>query len=223
HPDMIRRQMEIITSAQVEIVITAHQEINERQLPTDVYVEDAIELLDRKEVIRRLIEDQDIQSYFWGKLYKAEIIKKLRFPEDYTYEDTAMLAEILMSTDCIAYSKSVYYFYYMNPNSILHSRDLRLNLQQLRAYEKQMQDIVTVYPEFQAMLELRHFRLELSTYCYYLKQYVGDAQYTVALQKVWREMSARKKSMAKAQIKLLPAEHLRFLRCRMQRILRHVS
>ncbi len=223
HPDMIRRQVEIMQSSHAGIVITGHREINERRIPDDQYVEERVEVFKSKEIIRKLIEDVEINSYFWGKLYRAEYIKRIRFPEEYTYEDTAMLAEIILSAEYIAYNRSVNYFYYQNPNSILHMRDLNLNLQQLRAYQKQMKDIVAVYPEFGMALQQRHFRLELSTYCYYLKQYLRDTNYTEAMRNLWIDLCARRKRMKKDKIKITVDENLRYLRCAIKRALYHAA
>ncbi len=223
HPDMIRRQLEILLSTHAEIVITSHRDVNARIVPDHPYSDEQVVFFEPKDIVQKLIEDQEINSYLWGKMYQSDCIKEIRVPEEYAYEDTAILVKIMLNAKKIAFNRSENYFYYQNPESILHKRTLSLNLQQLKAYQKQMADIVEVYPEFEESLEQRHFRMEVSTYCYYLEQYLQDTNYTEVMRNLWIDLCARRKRMKKDKIKITVDENLRYLRCAIKRALYHAA
>ncbi len=217
HPDMIRRQLELLEEYQAEIVVTRHQEVNNRFFPKEQLYQ-CSERLEQKEAVKKLIEDREIQSFFWGKLYKTSLIKDVYFPEEYTYEDTAAIAGIFLKTPYVVYSPSVYYYYFQNPNSVLHSRDLNLNLQQLMAYERQMAEIVAVYPEYQMWLESRHLKLEMSTWRYYYTEYRNQEKYRQQMSVMKTDMMQRYHRIVKKTQYLSLKDRLRYFRCIIEKL-----
>lgn len=56
--------------------------------------------------------------YAWGKLYRRELFREVRYPVGLTDEDVPTTFSIIMESDRIVYSTKVVYDYYYNPQSI---------------------------------------------------------------------------------------------------------
>ena len=63
----------------------------------------------------------DNDGVVWGKLYKRDIIGKVRFPVGRLFEDCAALYRIIENAHKVGYIDKQMYCYYKNPNSISHS------------------------------------------------------------------------------------------------------
>lgn len=73
-----------------------------------------------------VIRDNQIQGdafdclygYPWGKIYKAKLLSDFIFPEDYWYEDTALIYRVWTNTHQIATIKPIVYYYRINEKGI---------------------------------------------------------------------------------------------------------
>ena len=60
--------------------------------------------------------------FVWGKLYKKNLLSKMRFEEEVFYEDAEFLLKVIHHTSSIATVPKVYYYYFSNPNSTMKSK-----------------------------------------------------------------------------------------------------
>lgn len=212
HKEMVNHLYNMCSNYDADMAIVDVLEVYDRDAPEE-QISDVFEVLDKKEAIAALIEDKKIRSFFQGKLIKTELLEHLRFPEGMSYEDMAIFQDVLLSARRIVYNPSPLFYYYQNSNSILHTRDLRLNLDQLNAFEKQKNAIISRYPEFADALELRQLRFEISTGCYYLAKYRNTEKYNSAIKQMKREMMARYKNLNGKHAPLSLGDRLRLFRC----------
>ncbi len=63
----------------------------------------------------------------WGKLYKAEIVKKYPFPKGRKHEDEATTCKYYFESKKVAVGNQCLYAYYQNPTSITHTQGAKLN------------------------------------------------------------------------------------------------
>lgn len=70
------------------------------------------------------IEKILISSSFspWNKLYKRDLFIDLRFPIGMTYEDFALIPQVMYRAHRIAYTNKVLYHYFVNQNSTIMSQ-----------------------------------------------------------------------------------------------------
>ena len=54
----------------------------------------------------------------WGKLYKAEVFKQVRFTKDVIFEDIDIMHEVFYKANTIVYSNAKLYAYQHRENSI---------------------------------------------------------------------------------------------------------
>lgn len=58
----------------------------------------------------------------WGKLYKKNLFSGFRFPVGITYEDFALIPQVMYKARRIAYVSDVLYHYYVNAHGIIMSK-----------------------------------------------------------------------------------------------------
>ena len=57
----------------------------------------------------------------WNKMFSRKVIGSLRFPEGMTYEDFAIIPQIINRATKVAYNHTILYHYFFNPNSTIVS------------------------------------------------------------------------------------------------------
>lgn len=78
------------------------------------------------EIYKLYFVDETITRETWGKAYKREILKKIRFPEGRLAEDLATTYLILSKCKRIVYTSEKLYYYRIRVNSIMRSRNIKL-------------------------------------------------------------------------------------------------
>lgn len=58
----------------------------------------------------------------WNKLYRRELFDGLRFPVGITYEDFALIPQVMFRAKKVGYTHAVLYHYFVNENSIIMSK-----------------------------------------------------------------------------------------------------
>lgn len=118
HPDMIRRLHEVAVCNSAQISICAHYEERGDKLLITQRVYDDIRIWDKKTALEKLVEDNDIKSYAWGKLYKAELFDGVRYPDGRNYEDIATTYFLFDKADKIVKIPDYLYYYLIRKDSI---------------------------------------------------------------------------------------------------------
>lgn len=98
-----------------------------------------------------LIYMMDVYKKFqvsaWNKLYKATLLKKVRYPKGIYYEDIATTYKLIDQCNKIAYSHNEYYFYQLRKNSITHSGFNKRDLDKIRNCTDLLEFVNKHYPE----------------------------------------------------------------------------
>ena len=75
----------------------------------------------------------------WGKLYRKECFETIRYPIGKLHEDEFTTYQILFRFPAVTVIDAPMYYYYVNPNSIVHSGQSRLREDKYDALEQQIQ------------------------------------------------------------------------------------
>lgn len=81
--------------------------------------------------------NNQVTAYAWGALYQRGCYEKIRFPVGKLFEDMFTTYKVLFSTDRIACSETVLYYYFLNEDSITLEKWKPERLAQLEALEEQ--------------------------------------------------------------------------------------
>ena len=103
------------------------------------------QILSRKEALLELIKNDYVKNFAWGKLYRADIVKKHRFPKGKFYEDSYW--QHLIVHECTRYGivPTPLYYYRQRSSGISGSFSLK-NLDLLRGYEERLSFVQANYP-----------------------------------------------------------------------------
>jgi len=106
----------------------------------------------------------------WNKIFKRSIIGELRFPEGMTYEDFALIPQVINRAKRIAYTDKVLYHYFFNENSTITSatRNKKTNRNILTAQHILEESELKGKPE---ILENFYLRRVLSSMAWSLLEY----------------------------------------------------
>ena len=94
-------------------------------------------ILNREEVIHRLIVDGSIVNVAWDKLYKSSLFKNVRYPEGYNYEDIRTTYKLFQKANNIVAIPDILYHYVQYKESISHKRTPKNKLDRWTAYYEQ--------------------------------------------------------------------------------------
>ena len=73
-----------------------------------------------------------------GKLYKRSVVGDIRYPRETTFDDEFFTYKLIYNAPKIIILDEAYYYYYVNPNSIMRGKREKMPLQYIRAYEERI-------------------------------------------------------------------------------------
>ena len=104
-------------------------------------------VLNRHEAMFELIKNDYVKNFAWGKLYRADIVKKYLFPKGKYYEDAYW--QHLIVHECNRYGIVPNPLYYYRQRSTGISGEFSLNnLDLLRGYEERLLFVRSFYPQY---------------------------------------------------------------------------
>lgn len=95
----------------------------------------------QKQCMSHLCRNKWFTSHVWNKLYRREVFEGIRFPCGKNYEDIAVMHELIMSADIIMCSSEILYHYFMRPESIIHVKSAKNELDNFQAYLKRFREV----------------------------------------------------------------------------------
>lgn len=124
----------------------------------------ATESLETEEALRRMLMNQGLGHQAWGKLFRRELWKNLRYPVGLLYEDYAVIYDVMLGASRVAAVTDAMYFYRMQEGSIMHSRIGEKNLTLLDTSERVTKMLSERYPSLRGAA----VRLMVVTYMRFL-------------------------------------------------------
>lgn len=100
------------------------------------------------EAMRYMQRRQAIFSFPWNKIYRAELLRSVEFPEgNFVGEDYNMLLQLFEKTDKIEYLELVGYHYAMTDNSASRSGYSESTLRAYRHYQEDYEIVCRLHPD----------------------------------------------------------------------------
>lgn len=81
-----------------------------------------------------------IYAYAWDKLYRKTLWQNVRFPVGRNWEDTATTFKVLFAVSSVSFVDAELYFYFMNPEGIVHRSWTPKKLDHLWAIKEALND-----------------------------------------------------------------------------------
>lgn len=120
-------------------------------------------VIDRNQALLELIKNDYVKNFAWGKLYKADIVKRHLFPKGKFFEDSYWQHLIVHETSQYGIVPTPLYYYRQRQTGISGEFSLR-NLDLLWGYEERLKFIQVNYPDYISEMVTRFFNLR-QNYC----------------------------------------------------------
>lgn len=148
-------------------------------------------ILNRHEAMLELIKNDYIKNFAWGKLYRADIVKKHPFPKGKYYEDSYW--QHLIVHECKRYGVlPTPLYYYRQRNSGISGEFSLKNLDLLRGYEERSVFVQEHYPEFNDVMSQSYYRV-VQSLCNVAKT-SSDSSVTAAYQAYYNDFMRKYES-----------------------------
>lgn len=147
-PDYIQALYTAAKRDDADISIVGMKRVFEGDSSSEGYKEEYIDCCyDTKAAIRELLTMGQISQEACGKLYKAEIFHGIRFPVGELYEDLAIMYQLFLRAERVAYSSRQLYRYFIREGSIMQAPfDMRQYVE-VRWIEEGVALVAQRYPE----------------------------------------------------------------------------
>lgn len=146
--------------------------------------------LTTEECLKRLLYQDGVETSAWGKLYKREIFKELRYPVGKLYEDIPVTYEVIKQSKKISVINNIDYYYFQRQNSI---QNMQFNIRKLDGVKHcycMMESVYCDFPNLKVAAECRYF----STVCNIMFQ-IKDKRYEAEKKVLWDEVVKYRKDI----------------------------
>ncbi|MBD5220301.1 MAG: glycosyltransferase [Bacteroidales bacterium] len=107
----------------------------------------SVKVLSKREAIKNILQERDLTTSAWGKLYKSNLFTNVRFPKGQLYEDLSTIYKIFDQVEQMAFYNIPLYCYRKNPNSIMNSRFRVQNMDFVNAHNDIIKYVEGNFPE----------------------------------------------------------------------------
>lgn len=121
------------------------------------------EVLASHELLDKMLYDEDVDVSAWGKLYRKDLFKNIKYPTGKIFEDAATTCQIFQVAQAAAIKSTPTYYYIRRPGSIT-SQDFNPQMFDLIEATNQMTaNIIKWYPDLAQGCARRKMFAHLST------------------------------------------------------------
>lgn len=119
--DSMYEEMLSVVDEKIDIVVCGHNIVSEDKIVEKVHSDGSISRINGEEALYLILEDEEIHSFAWDKIYRVDLFKNFRWEDLNYHEDVASTFKLFKKArNVILYNKPLYY-YRRNPLSICHT------------------------------------------------------------------------------------------------------
>lgn len=148
------------------------------------------ECLTSKECLKKLLYQDGVETSAWGKIYKRELFKQLRYPVGKLYEDIPVTYQAIKMSNRIAVISNIDYYYFQRTDSIQYQQFNLNKLDGVFHCRQLMESVKWDYPELSSAAECRYF----STVCNILFQ-IHATEFEQQKNELWSEVKKYRKNV----------------------------
>lgn len=166
--DMISRMINGFTlSDEVDITIVGHNVVDENYKLQEINTMKSSNFFSKKEALIELINDKNIHSYSWDKMYKRKLFEDVTFPEKRIFEDIATTYKLFYKSNLIYHCGGEPEInYYRNPNGITSNSEFNIE----EKLKKKHHITLAYYERYNFFKDKKMFDIEKLTYKIYVRK-----------------------------------------------------
>ncbi|WP_321826999.1 glycosyltransferase [Maribacter dokdonensis] len=147
HPKMIETMAQMTISEEADIVICGHYKVYDSETTEAIRGDGSIYVYKKEEALKKILEDVDINSFAWDKIYKKELFLNLRYPVGRIFEDTAFTYKVFEKAKKIVQLNNPFYYYLMRENSLSNTRNYKRNYHNFLAFYERFEFVNVNFKE----------------------------------------------------------------------------
>lgn len=136
----------ILEKDDVQISMLVGKQVSEKSEILDVQ-ETFHEVISAKEAIIRMLTRDVFTHENWGKLYRVDLWRNIRFPEDIIYDDLNTTYRVFAEADKVACGNAIKYSYVQRAGSLMHSKCSKRTLSVLDVVDDIAEYLVKRWPD----------------------------------------------------------------------------
>lgn len=133
HPEMIESMVSLAKSKNGDIIICGHFKVFEDNLQ-EIRNDGNITSYDGQEALGKILEDREINSFAWDKIYKRNLFENLRYPKGRIFEDTAFTYKLFEKAHKVVSINKAYYYYVMRETSLSNTKNIKRSYHNFLAF-----------------------------------------------------------------------------------------
>ena len=118
HTDIVKDLYDAAKRYDADISVCSHYQERGDKLSITERIYDNEAVYGSMEALKKLVEDEEIKNYAWGKLYRAELFDGVRYPDGRNYEDIATTYYLFDKAKKIVKIPDYLYYYLIRDDSI---------------------------------------------------------------------------------------------------------
>ncbi len=126
HRDYVKNLYEAAVRNNADISICSHYQEKGDKLSISEIIIDEEKCYEKMEALKKLVQDDEIKNYAWGKLYRAGLFDGVRYPNGRNYEDIATTYYLFDKAEKIVKIPSYLYYYLIRDDSISFNRSPKM-------------------------------------------------------------------------------------------------
>ena len=120
-------------------------------------------VLNQFQFIKYLLSGEEISFAVWGKLYKTNLIKKVRFIENLLYEDISYFKDLVFKIDRVIFDSSMKYHYCIRKGSITFSKYSLKEIDRIDQSYSFAKKVLKKYPQLKGDTKLFYLNSLIAT------------------------------------------------------------
>lgn len=138
----------VISKNNADIVMGGNIIVNEDITTSDsLNKKYSFEIIEKRETYKKMMNNETITFSAWAKLYKSNLIKKIKYPIGKYYEDVYVINDIIECADKIIFTNYNGYYYLKRDDSIINSCMNTRHMDLIDAATKYKDFMICNYPE----------------------------------------------------------------------------
>ena len=146
--DFVEYLYNLLIENDAEMSVCHYRKIDEQGNIISETIKDNDELvIGNNSCMEKFFKGNDIGTVAWGKLYKTELFRKIRYPVGKYHEDVFTTYKVVALCDKIAIGAKAKYLYRLRHNSIVNQEVSLKHLDAVEANIERSQFILATYPK----------------------------------------------------------------------------
>lgn len=134
----------------------------DRELPAltcnqDYVALEGFQILNTNDALRKLFYQDDLEFAVWGKLFRRELFRDVKFPVSKRFEDVPVTYNLISRSRKVAIIRNKNYIYWQRKNGMLNSNFNSDKLDIIPVMDSLYDSVLKNYPELKSAVSSRYF------------------------------------------------------------------